>query len=150
MVKGVEIWTDGRTEWTDGRRKNYSTPTSSVDKKKKKKKKKKRRSKTISLSTSFGESIRNGAKAIKVSKGAKIRNQYNQVPHLTKDTNGRVTNSHLDTTNESQEVSPFPAGDHKAHINRHTQRHTKHKPKKKYPQKKYHLGMVSKIFNWRA
>ena len=56
---------------------------------------------------------------IKVSKGAKIRNRYNQVPHLTQDTNGKVTNSQLDTTNESQEVSPFPAGDHKAHINRH-------------------------------
>ena len=28
-----------------------------------------------------------------VSKGAKIRNQYNQVPHLTQDTNGKVTNS---------------------------------------------------------
>ena len=53
---------------------------------------------------------------VKVSKGAKIRNQYNQVPHLTQDTNGKVTNSQLDTTNESQEVSPFPAGDHKAHI----------------------------------
>ena len=25
----------------------------------------------------------------KVSKGAKIRNQYNQVPHLTQDTNGK-------------------------------------------------------------
>ena len=52
------------------------------------------------------------------SKGAKIRNRYNQVPHLSQDTNGKVTNSQLDTTNESQEVSPFPAGDHKAHINR--------------------------------
>ena len=50
----------------------------------------------------------------KVSKGAKIKNRYNQVPHLTQDTNGKVTNSQLDTTNESQEVSPFPAGDHKA------------------------------------
>ena len=50
------------------------------------------------------------------SKGAKIRNRYNQVPHLTQDTNGKVTNSQLDTTNESQEVSPFPVGDHKAHI----------------------------------
>ena len=29
-----------------------------------------------------------------------------------------MTNSQLDTTNESQEVSPFPACDHKAHINR--------------------------------
>ena len=27
------------------------------------------------------------------SKGAKIRNRYNQVPHLTQDTNGKVTNS---------------------------------------------------------
>ena len=66
----------------------------------------------------------------KVSKGAKIRNLYNQVPHLTQDTNGKVTNSQLDTTNESQKVSPFPAGDHKAHINRRAQRQqTKHRTK---------------------
>ena len=32
-------------------------------------------------------------KGFKVSKGAKIRNRYNQVPHLTQDTNGKVTNS---------------------------------------------------------
>ena len=31
---------------------------------------------------------------LKVSKGAKIRNQCNQVPHLTQDTNGKVTNSY--------------------------------------------------------
>ena len=37
----------------------------------------------------------------KVSKDAKIRNRYNQVPHLTHDTNGKVTNSQPDTTNES-------------------------------------------------
>ena len=36
----------------------------------------------------------------KVGNGAKIRNRYNQVPHLTQDTNGKVTNSQLDTTNE--------------------------------------------------
>ena len=30
---------------------------------------------------------------MKVSKGAKIRNRYNQVPHLTQDTLGKVTNS---------------------------------------------------------
>ena len=41
--------------------------------------------------------------SIKVSKGAKIRNRYNQVPHLTQDTNRKVTNSQLDTTNESQD-----------------------------------------------
>ena len=66
----------------------------------------------------------------KVSKGAKIRNRYNQVPHLTHDTNGKVTNSRLYTTNESQEVSPFPAGDNKAQINRRAQRHKKHKAEK--------------------
>ena len=81
----------------------------------------------------------------KVSKGAKIRNRYNQVPHLTQDTNGKVTNSQLDTTNESRVVSPFLAGDHKAHINRRAQRHSKHKTKKniKDPRKKYRLGSVS-------
>ena len=62
-----------------------------------------------------------------ISKDAKTRNRYNQVPHPTQDTNGKVTNSQLDTKNESQEVSPFPAGDHKAQINRRYQRHRKHK-----------------------
>ena len=68
----------------------------------------------------------------KVSKGAKIRSRYNQVPHATQGTNGKVTNSQLDTTNESQEVSPYPAGDHKAHINRRAQRHSKHKTEQKH------------------
>ena len=49
---------------------------------------------------------------IEVSKGAKIRNRYNQVPHMTHITNEKVTNS-VRHHNESQEVSPFPAGDHK-------------------------------------
>ena len=31
----------------------------------------------------------------KVSKGAKIGNRYNQIPHLTQDTNWKVTNSQL-------------------------------------------------------
>ena len=67
---------------------------------------------------------------IEVSNGAKIRNPYNQVPHLTQDTNGKVTNSDLETTNESQEVSPFPAGDHRAHINRRAQKHSKYNTEK--------------------
>ena len=41
---------------------------------------------------------------------AKIRNRYNQAPRLTQDSNGKVTTSKLDITNESQEISPFPAG----------------------------------------
>ena len=57
---------------------------------------------------------------MKVSKDAKLRYRYNQVPHLNQDTNGKVTNSQLDTKNEGQEDTSFPAGDHKAHINRRT------------------------------
>ena len=47
----------------------------------------------------------------KVSKGAKTRNRYNQVQ--------------LDTTNESQEVSPFPAGGHHKAQTRRAQIHSK-------------------------
>ena len=66
-----------------------------------------------------------------------IRNRYNQVPHLTQYTKGKVTNSLLYTTNESQEVSPFPPGAHKAQLNRRPQTHNKHKTEKniKDPQK---------------
>ena len=106
----------------------------------------------IRFSTACKQKFLQNISPNKVSKGAKIRNRYNQVPHLTQDTNGKVTNSQLDTTNESQEVSPFPAGDHKVHINRRAQRHSKHKTEKniKDPQKKYRLRTVSKIFYWRA
>ena len=102
----------------------------------------------------FSSSMENVAPEIyvKESKGAKIKNRYNQVPHLTQDTNGKVKNSQLDTTNESQEVSPFPSGDHEAHI---TDAHkdiasTRQNKNIKDPQKKYRLGTVSKIFYWRA
>ena len=44
---------------------------------------------------------------MKVRKRAKIRNRYNQAPYLTQGTNGEVTTSQLDSTNESQEVNPF-------------------------------------------
>ena len=39
------------------------------------------------------DSIRQSISLRKVSKGAKIRNRYNRVPHLTQNTNGKVTNS---------------------------------------------------------
>ena len=61
----------------------------------------------------------------KVKKKGKIRNRYNQVPHLTQDT---IWESDKDTrkhhTRESQEVSPFPAGDHKAARNRQDKQET--------------------------
>ena len=65
---------------------------------------------------------------IKVRKRAKIRNRYNK-------TNGKVTTSQSDVTNESQEVSPFPAGDHRNNIND--------------PQKKHRYGTVSIYFTGR-
>ena len=43
-----------------------------------------------------------GTEVLQISKGAKIRNRYNQVPHLTKDTNGKVTNTQLDTTTRAK------------------------------------------------
>ena len=36
---------------------------------------------------------------------------------------GKVTTSQLDITNESQEVSDFPAGDHKPSTNRCARKH---------------------------
>ena len=81
----------------------------------------------------------------KVSKGATIRNRYNQVPHLIQETNGKVTTSQLDITNESLEVSPFPARDHKASINRRTRKQNKqNRNNRNNPQKKHRLGTVSK------
>ena len=44
-----------------------------------------------------------------VSKGANIKNRYNQVPHLTQDTNEKVTNSQLDTTKREPGGQPFPS-----------------------------------------
>ena len=85
----------------------------------------------------------------KLSKGAKIRNRYKQVPHLTQDTSGKVINSQLDTTNENHEVSPFPVSDHKAHINRCSQRPSKHKTEKpiKDPQKKSQVASPFPVGN---
>ena len=48
----------------------------------------------------------------------KIRNRYNEVPHLIQDTNGKVANSQLDFANGSQGINTFPAVDHKASINK--------------------------------
>ena len=51
---------------------------------------------------------------IKVKKKAQIRNRYNQVPHLTRDTIWESDKTHRNITVHS----PFPAGDHKAARNR--------------------------------
>ena len=62
-----------------------------------------------------------------IRKAAKIRNRYNQVPHLTQDT---IWDGEKNTniTNKSLEVGPFLAGDHRAAMNRHESvTNTRHK-----------------------
>ena len=54
--------------------------------------------------------------ASKVRKAAKIRNPYYQVPHLTQDTTWESDKNTI--KHPKQEVRPFPAGDHKAAMNR--------------------------------
>ena len=69
--------------------------------------------------------IGNQLKNLKMNKKAKIRNQYNQVPHLTQETTWESDKTHKHYT---QEKSPFPAGGHKAAMNRQeSMTHTKHK-----------------------
>ena len=55
---------------------------------------------------------------IKARKTSKIRNPYNQIPQQTKDTMWEGDKTQLNITNKNQELSPFPAGDHKAAMNR--------------------------------
>ena len=43
-----------------------------------------------------------------------IRNRYNQVQYLAQDTIRESEKTQLNITNKRREVSPFPAGDHKA------------------------------------
>ena len=63
----------------------------------------------------------------KSKKEGKDQESIHQAPHLTQDTNGKVTTSQLDITNKGQEVSLFQAGDNKASINRCTRNHNKNK-----------------------
>ena len=87
-------------------------------------------------------------KQLKTRKKAKIRNQYNQVPHLIQNTSfesdKNTRNYHM---KESKEVSPFPPGDRKAGCNEQTRQHDRQEHNnKKDPQMKPCLGTVSKHF----
>ena len=74
----------------------------------------------------------------RVRKMKKIRNRYNQAPHLTQDI--KSTTSQLEITHKSQEVSRFPAGDHKASINR--RKHNKNKTEITYILNKAYLVII--------
>ena len=62
-------------------------------------------------------------------KEGKDQESIQSSPHLTQDTNWKVTPLQLHITNESQEVSPFHAGDHKASINRRARKNNKTRQK---------------------
>ena len=55
---------------------------------------------------------------LKWRKTTRISNKYNQVPHLSQDTQWGSNKITIDLKNKSQEVSPFPSGDNKAAMNR--------------------------------
>ena len=69
---------------------------------------------------------------------AKIKNRYNQVPHLTQDTAWESDK----TQEDSQEVSPFPTGDNKDARNRHDSIAKTNTSKKK--KQIHRLGLVHK------
>ena len=81
---------------------------------------------------------------VKVRIMAKIRNPYNQVPHLTQDTTWESNKTTINITNKSQKVNPFPAGDHKAAMNRPKALQSQDINNTNDSQKKYRLGTVSK------
>ena len=78
---------------------------------------------------------------------ARIRNPFNQTPHPTQDTiweSDKNTRRHH--IHESQEVSPFPAGDHKAAKRRQDSKKQKKNNKKDPQQKHRHVAVSKKIF----
>ena len=64
----------------------------------------------------------------KSKKDGNDQERYNQVQHLTQDITWESNKNTKKKTNKSQEVSPFPADDHKVAMNRReSMRNTKHK-----------------------
>ena len=83
-------------------------------------------------------------KIVKVSKTTKIRKRYNQIPHLTQYTTWESNKNTINITNKSQEVSPFPAGDHKATTNRRESMKNTRLKNTNDQQKKFSVGTFSK------
>ena len=79
-------------------------------------------------------------------KKAKIRNRYNQIPHLNRNTIwGSDKNTRKHHTQEGQEVIPFPAGYHKAVTNRQNSITKLNTNNQKGPQKKQRLERSRKL-----
>ena len=79
-----------------------------------------------------------------VRKTARIRNQYNQVPHLSQDTKWESNKIILNITNKSQEVSPSLQVTTRQQWTDGKAWQTQGINNTNDPQKKYHLGTLSK------
>ena len=80
----------------------------------------------------------------KVRKKARVRSRYNQVPHLSQDTKWESNKITINITIKSQEVSPFPAGNHMVAMNIHAKTwQTQDINNTNDPQKNYCLKTVS-------
>ena len=77
---------------------------------------------------------------ITLIKREKTRNQYKQASHLIQDTTWESDKTKSHHIQEGQEVSPFPAGDHKAATNKQESMTKKNLNDKNDPQKQHLLG----------
>ena len=83
-------------------------------------------------------------KVFNVRTKAKIKNRHNQAPHLTRDTTWESDKNTI--KHHIQEVSPFPAGDHNATMNRR-EIMTRNINNKKYLLKKVYEDVTEDIFD---
>ena len=91
----------------------------------------------------------NWSQLFKVRKMAKVKKRYNQVPHLTHDTTWESNKNTINIINKSQEVSPFPAGDHKAAMDRRESMRNTRRKNTNDPQNKYRQICLSKFY-WQS
>ena len=71
------------------------------------------------------------SRVCKVSKVAKIRNRHNQAPHLTQDTNGKVTNSQKTPQTRAKRSAPPPSRRPRSTHKQTRTQHSKHKTEQK-------------------
>ena len=85
-----------------------------------------------------------------IARCSNIGDEMRNIRKERRQRSGNDTIKYHTITNKSQEVSLFPAGDHKAARNRREAEQTQDINNTKDPQKKYRLGSVRKKIYWRA
>ena len=80
----------------------------------------------------------------KIRKMAKIRNRYNQEPHMTQDTNGKVTTSSIDITRAKRSALSEQVTTKHQQTDVHESITKQDRNNINDPQQKHRLGMVNK------